>query len=417
MPRTITEITVFIASPSDVTHEREIVVSAIAEWNARHGRDRAIIFDVLRWETSVSAGFGSDGQNVINKQIADSYDVLIGIFWSRFGSPTPRAASGTVEEYHRALERYKAHGEVDIAILFKDVPVDFRKSDLDQLSQLRHLEHELQSAGALTKSFKDDDALRFETGIILDRLARSFDSGRTRHNPAELSKTPATTIKDKSLPDDGRVVDQDDEDVGLFDIIDRLAEHADVAGSFLDKLTSVLVEMSAITDQVVAEFQAIRDVRPLEPSETKPGIHRIALSMGMFSDLIELDASTYSENLYAMANDARDMVRVSYDWIDTGEGMLTHLWSFRTVLSSVHGVIGSSLISLSEMLSTVSSLQRTTSVFNKAKRRLIHNASGLIEVNKSGQSIIAQAIDELGRLILAVEEHESRAGSSIRDDT
>lgn len=130
--------------------------------------------------------------------------------------------------------------------------------------------------------------------------------------------------------------------------------------------------------------------------------------MNSFSDLLESELPSYAENLNAMGNDARDMVRVSYDWIDSGEDMLTHLWSFRTVLSNMFGVIGDNQTSLSDMLETTSALQRTTSFFNKAKRRIIYNSTRLIEVNESGRAIIGLALDELGRLIVAVEERNGR---------
>ncbi|MYD31374.1 MAG: DUF4062 domain-containing protein, partial [Nitrospira sp. SB0661_bin_20] len=63
--------------------------------------------DVVRWETRTTPGFGKDPQDVINKQISDAYDIFIGIMWTRFGTPTPRAGSGTEEEFLRAYDRYK----------------------------------------------------------------------------------------------------------------------------------------------------------------------------------------------------------------------------------------------------------------------------------------------------------------------
>ena len=136
MPRTVTSITVFLASPTDVDHEREFVARTIQEWNDLNGRHRGVQFELLRYESSVSAGFGKDGQDVINTQIGEDYDLLIAIFWKRLGSATPRARSGTVEEYERAFERYKNGENVDISFIFKYVTVDFRKEDISQLNAL-----------------------------------------------------------------------------------------------------------------------------------------------------------------------------------------------------------------------------------------------------------------------------------------
>ena len=49
--------------------------------------------------------FVYDGQDVINRQIEDKYDLFIGIMYTKFGSPTNRAESGTVEEFEIAYKK------------------------------------------------------------------------------------------------------------------------------------------------------------------------------------------------------------------------------------------------------------------------------------------------------------------------
>ena len=46
---------------------------------------------------------GSDPQQIINSQVSDEYDIFIGILWTRFGTPTERAGSGTEEEFSWSL--------------------------------------------------------------------------------------------------------------------------------------------------------------------------------------------------------------------------------------------------------------------------------------------------------------------------
>ena len=62
----------------------------------------------MRWETHAYPNFGIDAQDVINEQIPDDYDLFVGIMWCRYGTPTGRAGSGTVEEFERAKARYDA---------------------------------------------------------------------------------------------------------------------------------------------------------------------------------------------------------------------------------------------------------------------------------------------------------------------
>ncbi len=86
---------ILIASPSDVTDERDIAVKTIQEWNDLNSAERQIVLLPLRWETHSAPEYGRRPQEVINRQVVDHSDLLVGIFWTRIGSPTGVADSGT----------------------------------------------------------------------------------------------------------------------------------------------------------------------------------------------------------------------------------------------------------------------------------------------------------------------------------
>ena len=65
------------------------------------------VLDLLRWETHTRPGIGQSAQDVINPQIGDDYDIFLGMFGIRFGTPTREWQSGTEEEFRRALSRFK----------------------------------------------------------------------------------------------------------------------------------------------------------------------------------------------------------------------------------------------------------------------------------------------------------------------
>ncbi|GAB3255904.1 hypothetical protein GCM10027347_17370 [Larkinella harenae] len=88
---------VMIASPSDVSEERALIREVINEWNAVHSEDKRIILMPIGWETHASPAFGRP-QEVINNQILQDADLLVAVFWTRIGSPTGKAISGTIEE-------------------------------------------------------------------------------------------------------------------------------------------------------------------------------------------------------------------------------------------------------------------------------------------------------------------------------
>lgn len=123
---------ILIASPSDVTEERDIAVSTIQQWNDLNAAERQIVLLPLRWETHSAPEYGKRPQEVINRQVVDHCDLLVGIFWTRVGSPTGAAESGTIEE----IERVASKGH-PIMLYFSQAKQDPEKIDIDQLAKLR----------------------------------------------------------------------------------------------------------------------------------------------------------------------------------------------------------------------------------------------------------------------------------------
>ncbi|MEQ8749171.1 MAG: hypothetical protein RIC52_05280, partial [Amphiplicatus sp.] len=123
---------VLIASPSDVADEREIAVAAIQAWNNLNSSERQIVLLPLRWETHSAPEYGRRPQEVINRQVVDSCDLLVGIFWTRIGSPTGIADSGTLEE----IERVASQGK-PVMLYFSRAAQDPDRIDLGQLQKLR----------------------------------------------------------------------------------------------------------------------------------------------------------------------------------------------------------------------------------------------------------------------------------------
>jgi hypothetical protein len=98
---------VLIASPGDVQSERTIVADVLNSWNALHAADTGVAFVPVRWETHSSPELGRRPQAIINRELVDTSDMLIGAFWTRLGSPTGAADSGTVEEIERMSDAGK----------------------------------------------------------------------------------------------------------------------------------------------------------------------------------------------------------------------------------------------------------------------------------------------------------------------
>lgn len=139
---------ILIASPSDVEEEREIAVRVIQEWNNLHSYSRKIVLLPLRWETHVAPEYGVRPQDIINKTIVDQCDLVVGIFWTRLGSPTGKFESGTLEEIQRSARAGKP-----IMLYFSEKEIQPEKIDIKQLEKLRKFKEEVYSV-ALVETYK-----------------------------------------------------------------------------------------------------------------------------------------------------------------------------------------------------------------------------------------------------------------------
>ncbi|MES0007915.1 DUF4062 domain-containing protein [Mesorhizobium sp. M0062] len=139
-------VKVFIASPSDVAAERQIIRSVIDEWNATHSEDRGIVLMPIGWESHSSPAMGDRPQAIISKQILKGCDLLIAVFWTKFGTPTGKAESGTAEE----IEEHLADGKPAL-LYFSSEPVVPNSIDLDQYKALKAFEKEKMGRGLIQR--------------------------------------------------------------------------------------------------------------------------------------------------------------------------------------------------------------------------------------------------------------------------
>src|SRR3954447_24219046 len=100
---------IFFASPGDIKTERRYAEDVILELNRTVAADKGVQLRAVRWEKDAFPGYGQDAQLLINAQIAEmaGYALFVGMMWNRLGKETPRAASGTVEEFERAIDAFK----------------------------------------------------------------------------------------------------------------------------------------------------------------------------------------------------------------------------------------------------------------------------------------------------------------------
>lgn len=154
MPRNAQVFDVLIASPSDVTTERDAIEQVVLLWNAVHSRAMGIVLLPVRWETHTHPAFGDRPQAIINDQIVDNADIVIAVFWTRLGTNTGKAPSGTAEE----IDRCRAAGKKVLTYFFeKQVPP--RIGNTKQYRLLAKYQEEVAKQG-LYGTFESTEQLR-----------------------------------------------------------------------------------------------------------------------------------------------------------------------------------------------------------------------------------------------------------------
>jgi hypothetical protein len=177
MAKTEQILSIFLASPGDVGAERNSVNAFVNEWNDLWSDEIGVHLRLVRWETHAYPAGGADGQDVINAQIGEEYDVFLGIMWKRFGTPTGRAASGTVEEFERALARNRASGSPELMFYFKKAELD-PGVDAEQLLAVREFRGKLANDGLLYWEFLSHE--QFDQ-LVRVHLTRHVQNWAKRH--------------------------------------------------------------------------------------------------------------------------------------------------------------------------------------------------------------------------------------------
>ncbi len=128
MAKRKTHINLLLSCPGDIVDELTIVREVIGEYN-QSDDDRYI--ELRHWRSDAVPMSGSPPQDILNSQLVVDADMIVAIFWTRFGSKTERYDSGTEEEISLLLDRNK-----NVFLYFCDRPVPPSRQNADELKKI-----------------------------------------------------------------------------------------------------------------------------------------------------------------------------------------------------------------------------------------------------------------------------------------
>ena len=141
---------IVVASPGDVQAERDALPAVLEELNRGIAAAHGLRLELGRWETDAYPGFHPQGpQGLIDPILRiEDCDVLLGIFWKRFGTPTTEAGSGTEHEFLRAYAAWQQHGRPQIMVYFNQKAATPKtKAETDQWGQVLEFQQRFPREG------------------------------------------------------------------------------------------------------------------------------------------------------------------------------------------------------------------------------------------------------------------------------
>jgi len=158
---------VLIASPSDLNDDRERMVELFHEFNSLHV-DEGIVFLPLLWEVDSVPEMGDRPQSILNRQLLSKADLLFAMFWTKLGTSTGVAVSGTAEEIQEFVKAKKP-----AAVYICNAKTSPDKIIPEQISALKTFKQSLFSSGVIG-SYSTPEELKTELNKFLLKAKRDF---------------------------------------------------------------------------------------------------------------------------------------------------------------------------------------------------------------------------------------------------
>ena len=173
-------VKVIIASPGDLIKERECIPNLFVRWNSAK---EDVFLQPLMCELSSVPSLGDHPQHILNEQMIAKGDLLVALFWSRIGTPTPSAKSGTLEEIREFIEK---KGAKRVMVYFCNRLIDMNKVDPDELAKLNEFKEEMRTKG-LYCEFKDTNEFEKYLYQHLDMKVNQLRKGELSVPEDEMS--------------------------------------------------------------------------------------------------------------------------------------------------------------------------------------------------------------------------------------
>lgn len=251
------KIRVFVASPNDVADEKSRLALVISGLNKGLADHLGVMLEMRDW-SDVAPKMGR-GQQVIFDQIpVETWDVMIGIFWNRYGMPsggTKPNESGTHEEFNAAYDSWKQTGKPRIMFYRCVRPVnDTSLLDTEAQEKINVFFKEFETGGenqGLYRTYNTPDEFERLVRDHLEKILLTYSASRKEPSSKRMisQKTTLQEISDGKLKQEkidvsspllvGMVVDFSQP---MADVVSEISENDPAIQERLSKAISNFIE-------------------------------------------------------------------------------------------------------------------------------------------------------------------------------
>ena len=353
MPESVTKYKILLSSPSDLKDERTSIDEVISELNYTFASPKNIVLELLKWETHSAPGISHDGpQGIINYDIDSDYDLFIGLLWTKFGTPTVKAGSGTEEEFLTAYSIFQNDPDsIQILFYFKTSPPksldDMKGIQFDKVEKFKR---SLKRKGVLYQEYTEiDDLMRYLRIHIPKRIEQLMSEGAGRQEVAVV------------------VNEAPDNELGLFDYQELSEGRFEYAAKGLKRISELIEWVGKEITKKAEEAEMLVSKKSTR-QEQKAFFRRTAKVMNQFADQVEPDINSFSLNFEDAFDAFSNIINIQSD--DMGGLKQPEVDAHQRSLTTLDKAVEQALPAITGFLVSVRSLPRMEKELNMARRKV-----------------------------------------------
>jgi hypothetical protein len=379
---------VFVASPSDVSEEREEVKQVIDRVNKQLARAHNIQLEYVGWDTDTVPGIGVDAQDAINQQINDNYDIFLGILGAKFGTPTKRAQSGTAEEFTRALENFQRGQCLKVMVYFRHSAIKMDQDALDEAKRVVDFRKDLESKGALYGHFENTTDFSHKLQMHLYDVATNL--GSLQQVSEQAKGTDPVQVQSDDISDEQGTTDDD----GVFDLLERSEEYFERVTDITGKMSENVERFNEAIGRRTNQAKLLGASKDISNKQRRN-----------FADSSASDFESFTREMESLVPELQDNYEVAISSIIRAlqiaeEDNLVREEERKEALGMIQDqniVLYKTRLNIHQFKETIGTLPRLTRRFNRARRSATDILDNLNSFFYVSEQTLQEVIDRYSR--------------------